>query len=93
VEFWRTAGCQEVDDVLAGSDFSSFSLPERSAVVGHHSARPFCLPRFAIGRRSREFVDSVYRFLTQSHRFACDACLAQPFDVGRSSIERVNKLA
>jgi hypothetical protein len=77
--------------ILEG-DFSFF-LPERSAVVRHHSAGLFGLMRVAIGRPSREFLDSVYGFLAQGRRLACDACLAHPFDVGHSSIERVNKLA
>jgi hypothetical protein len=92
LDFWRTACCQEVDDVHARVDFSFFP-PERSAVVRHHSAGPFGLTRVAIGPRSREFLDSVHSFLAQGRRLACDACLAQPFDVGHSSIERVNKLA
>jgi hypothetical protein len=74
-------------------DFFLFFLPGRSAVVRHHSAGPLRLTRVAIGRRSREFLDSVYGFLSQTRRLACDACLAQPFDVGYSSIERINKLA
>ena len=71
----------------------SFFLPERSAVVRHHSAGAFSLTRVAIGRRSREFPDSVYGFLAQGRRFAHDAYLAQPLDVRHSSIERVNELA
>jgi hypothetical protein len=38
-------------------------------------------------------LDSVEGFLAQSRGLACDVCLAQSFDVGHSSIERVNKLA
>jgi hypothetical protein len=74
-------------DVHARDDFSFF-LPERSAIVRHHSG----LLRVAIGGR-REFLDSVHGFLAQSRRFACNACLAQPFDLDHSSVERLNKLA
>jgi hypothetical protein len=51
------------------------------------------LTRVSIGRRSREFVDAVQRFLAQARRLTCDARLAQAFDVGDSSIDRVDKLA
>ena len=71
---------------------SSFFFPEQSAVVRHHFAGLLCFTRVAIGPRTREFLDSVYGFLAQARRLACDACLAQPFDVGHSSIERINKL-
>jgi hypothetical protein len=70
----------------------SFFRPERSAVVRHHFAGPFSLTRVAMGRRSREFLDSVQGVPAQRRRLACDACLAQPFDVGHSSIEGLNKL-
>jgi hypothetical protein len=79
-------------DTHAG-DFFSFFLPGRSAVVRHYSTGPLGLTRVAIGRRSRDFLDPVYGFIAQTRRLTCDACLAQPFDVGHSSIERINKLA
>ena len=75
------------------TETSSFFLLGRAAVVRHHSAGPLGLTSVAIGRRSREFLDSAYGFLAQDRRLPCDACLAQLFDVGHPSIERVNKLA
>jgi hypothetical protein len=72
---------------------SSFFDLGRSAVVRHHSAGSLGLTGVAIGRFSREFLDSLYGFLPQSRRLPCDSRLAQPFDVGYSSIERVHKLA
>jgi hypothetical protein len=68
-------------------------VPNRSAVVGHHRRRPFGLTSVAIARRSAEFLNSGHGFPAQGHRLTCDACLAEPFKVGFSSIERVNKLA
>jgi hypothetical protein len=76
----------------AGGQFVSFFFPARSAVIAHHSARALSLARVAIGQYGREFLDSSYCFLTQGRRFACNACLAQPFDVGDAAIEGVNKL-
>jgi hypothetical protein len=49
--------------------------------------------RFTIGRRSREFLDSAYGFVAQRGCLACNTRLAQPFDVGHSSIERLYELA
>jgi hypothetical protein len=47
---------------MLGDSFSFF-IPERSAVVRHHSAGLLGLTRVATGRRSREFLDSGYGFL------------------------------
>ena len=40
----------------------------------------------------RELGDTIRGFFPQRRRLACDAYLAEPFDLGDSSIERVNKL-
>jgi len=81
---YRTRTCQ-VDELLV--------VPSRSAVVGHHRRGPLGFTRVAIARRSAEFLNSGHGFPAQGHRLTCDACLAEPFEVGLSSIERVNKLA
>jgi hypothetical protein len=73
--------------------YLSHFLLGRSAVVRHHSAGPLGFTRLPIGRFSREFLDSVQGFLAQGRRLAHDSRLAQPFDVGDSSIECVYKLA
>jgi hypothetical protein len=65
----------------------------RSAVVRHHSAGSFGLTPVRIGRRGRELLDSIHRFLAKDRGVASDVCLAQPFNVGYASIERLNKLA
>jgi hypothetical protein len=68
-------------------------LPGRSAVVRHHATGPIRFTRLAIGRFCREFLDSLQGFLAQAVRLMRDSRLAQPFDVGDSSIECVYKLA
>ena len=70
---------------------SSFLSSPPSSVIT--SPDLSALTRVAMGRRSREFLDSVFTGVpAQGRRLACDAGLAQPFDVGHSSIERLNPL-
>ena len=66
-------------------------VPNRSAVVRHHRRGPFGFTSVAIPR-GREFLDSGHGLLSQGYRLTCDTCFAEVFEVGLSSIERVNKL-
>jgi hypothetical protein len=71
----------------------SFVFLERSSVVRHHTAGPLGLTRFALGRTSREFLDSAYCFIAQGRRLPRDTCLAKPFDVGHLPPDRTLELS